>query len=195
MEFVIVFLLADLVLGLVGGVVAAVKKRSFFLWFLICFFTQGTALFVLIFLSSTDARHAELMKSLNDLAAASGGVDLAKWASLVELDPEIAAAAAKVRAHGEKYERMLAEKYLPLNDRAYLQAAVDKVIATVERDRAIPTFPTPNLRNVAEASELGGFPLYRMKDGTYALGCRDGTIRIFAGRHEAEDHHKATEEA
>ncbi|MCE1236104.1 MAG: hypothetical protein LWW93_07065 [Hyphomicrobiales bacterium] len=195
MEVFVVVLLADLILGVVGGAVASAKGRSFFSWFLLGFLTQGFALFVLIFLSSTDARHAELVKSLNDIAASTGGVDLARWASLIELDPEVAAAAETVRRHGERYERMLAEKYLPLNDRAYLQAAVDKVIAIAERDRTIPHFPTPNMRNVAEASELNGFPLYRMKDGTFALGCRDGRIRMFANRQEAEDHQRAREEA
>ncbi|WP_407052111.1 hypothetical protein [Methyloraptor flagellatus] len=62
--------------------------------------------------------------------------DLAKWNSLVELDPDIARAAEQARAYGSRYEMMLAEKYLPLMDKAYLQAALDKVVATVKADKA-----------------------------------------------------------
>jgi hypothetical protein len=56
-------------------------------------------------------------------------VDLQRWKKLVELDPDIAAAAAIAREKGIGCEMMLAEKYLTLNDKSYLQSALEKALA------------------------------------------------------------------
>lgn len=61
--------------------------------------------------------------------------DVAAWNALVELDPEIGEAARKAREFGPRYEELLAEKFMPLKDKAYLQAALNKVIEAAEEDR------------------------------------------------------------
>mgnify|MGYP001766682543 CR=1 FL=1 len=191
----IIIIAAGLILGLIGGAIASAKGRSFFGWFLICFLTGGLGILILIFMSSADARHDELVKAVNSIASPTGGIasaDLAKWRSLVELDPDIAAAAARVRVFGEQFERMLAEKYIPLNDKTYLQSAVDKVLSIAEKYKDVPKFDPPNMKNISEVFDIDGFPLYRMKDGKFALGCLDGKLRIFDTRLEAENHHSSS---
>lgn len=55
--------------------------------------------------------------------------DLERWKTLVEFDLDIAAAAAIAREKGIGCEMKLAEKYLTLDDKSYLQSALEKALA------------------------------------------------------------------
>lgn len=127
--------------------------------------------------------------------------DVAKWKSLVELDEEISDAAARARKMGEQYEDLLAEKYLPLNDKKYLLAALTKVIQKANSDLVMSAIEAERkqeeseskkledaafMENVLNVGRIGNSNLYTMKDGTVALECDDGERRIFANRHEAQ---------
>jgi hypothetical protein len=67
-------------------------------------------------------------KTDTPVTSGTGGLNMRQWQTLVELDPEIAAAAAKARAAGPHVEKLLAEKYLALNDKQYLEAALTKAL-------------------------------------------------------------------
>ncbi len=51
-----------------------------------------------------------------------------RWNTLVESDPEIAAAVERLRPLGKKYVDELAEKFLALNDKKQLDAIVREII-------------------------------------------------------------------
>lgn len=53
--------------------------------------------------------------------------DVKKWQALKEVDSDIAAATERVSKFAARYEDELAEKYLILNDKAYLEALITKV--------------------------------------------------------------------
>jgi len=55
--------------------------------------------------------------------------DEGKWASLLEIDPEISEAAIRLRTMGQSYEDEFAERYLTFCDRYYLRTIVDLVEA------------------------------------------------------------------
>lgn len=61
--------------------------------------------------------------------------DARRWAALKEVDAEIAAAAARAAALGDGYEDELAEKFLVLDDKAYLPALEGKLAAKAARER------------------------------------------------------------
>jgi hypothetical protein len=63
------------------------------------------------------------------------GFDEEKWHALVEFDPDVAAAAKKLRPLGRKYVDELARTFLALNDKKYLDAIVRRI---VERYEAMP---------------------------------------------------------
>lgn len=60
--------------------------------------------------------------------SAVSGADLAKWHALVDVDPEIAKAAATARSKDPECERVLMQKYLHLNDKAYLNMALRQAL-------------------------------------------------------------------
>lgn len=66
--------------------------------------------------------------------------DLAKWEALVSFDPDIARAVEDVRPYGERWVHELAQNYLALNDKIYLerisQTIVERAILENELDRS-----------------------------------------------------------
>lgn len=50
------------------------------------------------------------------------------WKTLKEVDPDIQEAVAKVIIYGRKYEEELAERYLALGDKTYLNSIVERVL-------------------------------------------------------------------
>lgn len=62
--------------------------------------------------------------------------DQAKWKALVEFDPEIARIESTLRPYGQKYVDQFAAGYLILNDKAYIQNIIQKVIETARQDAA-----------------------------------------------------------
>lgn len=93
------------------------------------------------------------------------GLDLRRWNTLVELDPEIAAAAEQVRAAGPGYEMQLAEKYLAVNDKQYLAAAVTKVLeqARLNEERR------QHDEQIPERGTIGGSEYQRKAGGFFLI--------------------------
>ena len=58
--------------------------------------------------------------------------DNSKWKALVDLDPEIATAAAQARSRDAECEAFLAQKYMVLGDKTYLDAALKQALADFE---------------------------------------------------------------
>ncbi|RAX37854.1 hypothetical protein [Rhizobium tropici] len=113
------------VFGGIGAAMAGSRGRSGVAWFFICAFTGLFGIIILALIGSSS------VPATAQLAAPSSqGPDLKKrWSTLVDLDPDIAAASAKARSYGQECEDILADKYLTLNDKAYLSAALEKAIA------------------------------------------------------------------
>ncbi len=62
--------------------------------------------------------------------------DRAKWNALVEYDPDIARIAEALKPYGTKYTDQFASAYLAINDKSYMAAIVQKIIATAKQDAA-----------------------------------------------------------
>ena len=137
-----VFLVA--VIGLLPALIASSKGRNFFLWWL-----YG-ALFFIIALphslllkgagdASSQATNSQPPSALlSDSAAStrsSSKYDEHKWEALKEVDDDIAKAAARVAALSPTLEEELAEKYLALDDKSYLQTLVAKIVAKNEAQK------------------------------------------------------------
>lgn len=94
--------------------------------------------------------------------------DLSKWASLVELDTEIGEAAARARALGPGYEQLLAEKYLPLNDKLYLAAALNKVTEQATADaKAYEEKKNVDPKAIIQSGTYNGREFQLMGSGQY----------------------------
>jgi len=61
------------------------------------------------------------------ISSGNPSYDIDKWNALVQLDPEIAAAAAELKPLGSGAVHELASKYLVLNDKQYLGAIVKQI--------------------------------------------------------------------
>lgn len=130
-------LVIPLIFGVLGAAIAASKNRNPIGWGLLCFLLPLLGLIILVFQktqTSTEEKIAVALAGADMAQIGSGGrssanvVESPKWKALVELDPEIADAADKARRYGVYYEALLAQKYLPLNDKQYLQGALEKVL-------------------------------------------------------------------
>lgn len=192
----IVFFVA-LASGFIGAFWALSKNKSPILWGLLCFFFPLIGIIFLAMSEAEDSPEEKIAKALTNAGVAGGAVgsasqstvDMTKWNTLVELDSEISAAASAVRQYGPRYERMLAEKYLALNDKHYLSAAVGKVVEIAEAERdtigAREREEAEFMASVVDTGEVRGFKSYTMRDGKIAVECKDGVRRTFDSRQEA----------
>jgi len=114
----IFFIIIGLIFGGIGAAWANSKHLNPLLWGIVCFFTGFIGLIILAF-QKADADPETVLIA---------GPEVGRWKALVEVDPEIGAAAASARAAGAQYEQLLAEKYLALNDKQYLPALLAKVL-------------------------------------------------------------------
>ncbi len=117
----------------------------------------------------------------------------AKWAALVELDPEIAAAAGKARAYGDGCERLLAEKYLVLGDKQYLQSALQKAVETFQQQQeeiaAMRQLSIPDLPPDGGKTNIGYIPFHYSVDasGVYTVTKGQFTGFTFASYPELKE--------
>jgi len=81
--------------------------------------------------SATSAIAARDQSSTNQYLAcgAAPSRDQVKWATLLEIDPDLKSAAETVGAFGPEYVDQLATKYLAVESKSYLPAIVDSVVA------------------------------------------------------------------
>lgn len=135
-------LIIPLIFGVLGAIIASGKNRNALGWGLLCFLLPLIGLLILIFQKSLPSRDQQLAKAIAAANSTNGTAKVItdasgdpKWKSLVALDADIAAAAEAARRLGSKYEALLAEVYLPLSDKQYLPAALEKVRSQAAADR------------------------------------------------------------
>ncbi|WP_150128961.1 hypothetical protein [Rhizobium phaseoli] len=134
-----IFIVVGLVFGLVGSAMAKSKNKEPVLWFFICAFT---GLIGIIILAVLKAEQTGPVVAITQDGQTTNRVismkpeDWRKWQALVDLDPEIAAAASTARDRSPECEVILAEKYMTLNDKNYLSAALSKALAEIDAKEA-----------------------------------------------------------
>ncbi|WP_027684166.1 hypothetical protein [Rhizobium leguminosarum] len=130
---------------------------------------------------------ANLLNSEGQTASAAATVpdaDLAKWKVLVEVDPAIAAAAAKAREHSVVAVNLLARKYMVLQDKQYLDATLEKAIAEANEALARTTMTEERKAQLAERFKIGDSTYRITEAGTYQLTKGKHVGRIFATAEE-----------
>ncbi|MEH2700255.1 hypothetical protein GFL93_09225 [Rhizobium leguminosarum bv. viciae] len=134
-----IFVIIGIICGFIGAMMAKGKNKEPVLWFFICAFT---GLIGIIILAMSKAEQTGPVVAITQGGQTSSRVvamkpeDWKKWQALVDLDPEIAAAAATARARAPECEVILAEKYMTLNDKNYLSAALNKAISELDAKQA-----------------------------------------------------------
>lgn len=124
-------LFAMLICGWGGAYVAKARGKPPAIWAVICALSPLAGVLLLAASSRSPAKRPQLSfaKAGMFTTGSFSQADLNRWKALVELDPDIAAAAAIAREKGIGCEMMLAEKYLTLNDKSYLQPALEEALA------------------------------------------------------------------
>lgn len=161
---IVIYFIVGIIFGVMGAGMARRRNRDAAIWGIVCFLFPLIGIFVLA-IAGQAAVSTQAIR-------ASDGVNMRQWQALVELDPEIADAAMKARAAGPHVERMLAEKYLALNDKQYLGAALTKA-----------------LEQGATAAPVGkvGKTNYKMNsDGTFVATSGRNVGRTFSSLAELE---------
>lgn len=125
MPILIVYIVVGVIFAVIGAKMARSRQRDPAIWAVICFLFPLIGVLALALAGSASGASVG-----GDMSADLGK----KWSVLVELDPEIRAAAERVRAKGMRYEALLAQKYMAINDKAYLKAAEDAVHKQAEED-------------------------------------------------------------
>ncbi|WP_027684165.1 hypothetical protein [Rhizobium leguminosarum] len=134
-----ILLIIGIICGFIGSAMAKGKNKEPVLWFVICAFT---GLIGIIILALSKAEQAGPVVAISQDGQTSTRViamkpeDWKKWQALVDLDPEIAAAASTARNRNPECEVILAEKYMTLNDKNYLSAALSKAVAEINAKEA-----------------------------------------------------------
>lgn len=145
-----ILIVIALVFGGIGAMWASAKGLSPLLWGIVCALTGFIGLIILAFQKTVPSAGAASLVGRQP--------ENRRWQALVELDAEIGAAAGKARAAGPEYEQLLAEKYLALNDKQYLSAALESVLELARQEQARPA------QGIIAASEYKRGP-----DGTYRI--------------------------
>lgn len=128
------------------------RDRDPAIWAVICF------LFPLIGVLALAISGGAPRSSANRGVAGEEGK---KWQVLQELDPDIRAAADRIREADPSYEGLLAQKYMALNDKNYLKAAEEAVMQQIDLDRSTraETFAQYEKSNKEAAERLRKYPM------------------------------------
>lgn len=166
-DIVVYWLVSAIICGIVTGIVGSSKGRDGFGWFVIGGLLGIFGIILIALLPSlipaqvkisgtwseppkatdTDAVHRPSIARQSGSAGGSTapnpqkGYDARKWAVLKEVDAEISGVAYRIAALDSRLEDELAEKYLTLNDKAYLTALerqlTEKFAAEREKTQAL----------------------------------------------------------
>ena len=158
---------------------AGSRGRSSVAWFFICFLT-GLIGIILLAVSGPVRPSGQIY---TQHAIAQAGFDRRRWETLKDVDPEIAAAASEVRQYGSVYEDMLADKYLSLNDKSYLQALVAKLKESAQSD----TSPVKH----GDKGQLGNVHYRRLNSGEYVITKGKNVGKSFASYAELENYSRS----
>lgn len=125
---IVIWLLVAGAAAWVGATVASRNNRNAAAWGIICFLFPLIGL-IIVFAIGEAPKPPELAQPRPEY-------DWKKWQALVEYDPDIKAAAQSLEPHGQKYVDQLAEKYLALNDKAFLPQIREKLLAAAAAEAA-----------------------------------------------------------
>jgi hypothetical protein len=107
---------------------ARARNRDSAIWAIICFLFPLLGIVVLALSGQSEGSVRDLSGSVLNNEAKN------KWKTLQEVDPDIRDAADRVRQLGVKYEMLLAQKYMSLNEKTYLAAAEAAVLKQADID-------------------------------------------------------------
>lgn len=114
-----VLILISLVSAVIGAMMAGNRNRNPLTWAIICFLIPLIGIVILAAIETTEGPGLK-------------ADDRKRWETLIEVDKDIAAAAAKARAVDPECERVLAEKYLVLNEKKYLSSLLKSTLKQFE---------------------------------------------------------------
>lgn len=123
-----IILVIALLFGLIGGFMANAKGKNVFLWFALCALFPLIGILILLFSKDDSAPTPApvYVPAQQPGALPAPPYDVARWNALVEYDPELKEAAARLAVYGQAYVDKLATDFLTLNDRSYLPTIVAK---------------------------------------------------------------------
>lgn len=75
-----------------------------------------------------EVRRQPISQAPRAIQSAPSAYDKSKWETLVKYDDDIRSAVERVRPFGDSYEDELAQAYLSVNDKNYLEPIVKKVL-------------------------------------------------------------------
>lgn len=142
--FLNLYLAAGVPFAIMGGVMASNRNRSVIGWALVCFLLDLIGVVILAVAGDANAG-----------PQAEKAANFKKWKTLTEVDPDIAAAAARASAIGAHVEQALAEKYMVLNEKTYLNSIVELV--------------TANPGSLPKMGEVNGVRYRVLEDGSHMI--------------------------
>lgn len=119
----LLFFLFWIMFPIIGAGMARRRHRDAALWALICFFLPLVGILMLAIAGDAHDERGEASAGRKN-----SNEKWIRWQALIDVDPDIRAAASRVRAFGSHYEEQLAEKYLALNDKKFLPTLVAKTL-------------------------------------------------------------------
>ncbi|WP_416796230.1 hypothetical protein [Ciceribacter azotifigens] len=138
----VIYLIIALVFGLIGSSMATSRNRSSGLWFVLCAVFGLFGIIALLLIGKNPGGGTSEASGV--LLPPTANFDRTKWQVLSEVDPDIQAAIAKVAPFGDRWVSQLAEKYLAVGDKQYLDSIVSNVIGAAQS--APPGTPRGNNR-------------------------------------------------
>lgn len=132
MDWLLLAVALNIALCFIVSNVAQQRGESPLVYFALSFFFSAIVALLILLVSSNAGAQPRPAPTSDEHSE--------KWRALVDLDPDVAAAAEQVRALGPRYEEMLAKKYLAIGDKSYLKAAVEFV---QEKAASAPMDPEP----------------------------------------------------
>lgn len=130
MIILVLYVVFAIAFAVIGARMARSRNRDPAIWALICCLFPLLGVIVLAVAGSA---------SQSASVAVANDQNWQKWSVLRDLDPDIRAAAERMRAKGPPYERLLAEKYMTLGDKNYLAPAEEAVARQLESEDAEAT--------------------------------------------------------
>jgi len=161
MVMLVVYVLIMVVFGVIGATLAESRNREPVVWGIICALFPLLGILILLALGS----QSTLLNHSSTINASTAQHDAHKWETLKQVDPEIAAAAAKANAVDAEAEKLLAKKYLTLNDKSYLDTMVKKAIE--------------ESKNIVNKGEISGSKFVRNSSGKYVIISGKNTGAMF----------------
>lgn len=161
-------------LGPIGWIIAAILKDK-----------NGKAQHEIRHTVPFPSREFQSVATITPAKPASNSDELRKWNVLKEVDAEIRAASQLVVEVDPQLDSVLAEKYLALNDKQYLQSLTDVVLKTYKEKKAHDEAVAAALSTEARENGARSKRLYEMSLGSDWIAPETGTrvhsVEIYEG--------------